>query len=351
MKILLINLKHLGDVILTTPLAGALKACFPASSITMVVDKGMEDAVSAHPHIDEVVALERREAFFPELKSQWRLIRKLRAARYDLAIEAGAGDRGALLAYLSGSPKRIGFIPLRRKYFLRAFLFTDRVPDRSNFQHTVLHHLDLLSPLAVQPEKKEVLFGFTAQDRERAENLLTECGGESNRDFALIHPTSRWMFKSWTPEGYARVAEYLSKVRGLEVVLTCAPAEKEKRFLETIKSLFPLPWIDLGGRLTLRELGALIAHPRCRLFFGVDTAPMHIAAALKKPTVALFGPSGEHMWGPWGEGHLVIEKGWPCRPCGRAGCEDSGISRCLSELTPEEVIEKLDTYLRERGLV
>lgn len=348
MKILIINLKHLGDVILTTPVVGALKAHDPASFITMLVDRGMEDAVSGHPQIDEVLVLERKETLSHELRSQWRLIRKLRAARYDLAIEAGAGDRGALLAFMSGAQRRIGFIPLRRKYFLRSLLFTDRVPDRSNFQHTVLHHLDLLSPLNLRPDKKEVLFGFDGQDREKADRLL-RAHSSSERPFVLMHPTSRWMFKSWTPEGCARVAEYFHQVRGWEVVLTCAPVEMEKAFLEKIKKRSTVPLIDLGGKLSLRALGALIAHPLCRLFFGVDTAPMHMAAALKKPTVALFGPSGEHMWGPWGEGHLVIEKGWNCRPCGKAGCEDSGVSRCLTELTPEEVIEKLDPYLRERG--
>jgi heptosyltransferase-3 len=350
MKILLINLKHLGDVILTTPVVGALKTRFPDSCLTMVVDKGMEDAVSGHPLIHEVLALERKESFFPELTSQWRLIRRLRAARFDLAVEAGAGDRGALLAFLSGARRRIGFIPLRKKYLLRALLFTDRVPDRSNFQHTVLHHLDLLSPLHIRPETKEVHFGFDDRDRQKAEQFLKALDPPSERPFVLIHPTSRWMFKSWTPEGYARVARYFHQVLGWEVVLTCAPAENEKAFLEKIKALSSVPLLDLGGRLTLRELGALIAHPRCRLFFGPDTAPMHIAAAMKKPTVALFGPSGEHMWGPWGEGHLVIEKGWSCRPCGKAGCEDTGVSRCLAELTAEEVLEKLDAYIRERGL-
>jgi heptosyltransferase III len=77
---------------------------------------------------------------------------------------------------------------------------------------------------------------------------------------------------------------------------------------------------------------------------------MHIAAALKIPTVALFGPSGEHMWGPWGEGHLVIKKEWPCRPCGQDGCNGTKVSRCLQEITPEEVIIAVDRFLGERGL-
>ena len=100
--------------------------------------------------------------------------------------------------------------------------------------------------------------------------------------------------------------------------------------------------INLVGRLSLKELGALIA--QARFFFGVDSAPMHLAAAVDTPAVALFGPSGVFNWGPWGEGHLVIQKDWDCVPCGRDGCEGSKVSRCLMELAPEEVLRRLEEW-------
>jgi heptosyltransferase-3 len=92
----------------------------------------------------------------------------------------------------------------------------------------------------------------------------------------------------------------------------------------------------------LKELGALIA--KARFFFGADSAPMHLAAAVNTPAVALFGPSGAFNWGPWGEGHLVIQKDMDCVPCGRDGCEGTKISRCLVELSPEEVIERMEKF-------
>jgi lipopolysaccharide heptosyltransferase III len=349
MKILLINLKHLGDVILTTPLVAALKACDPSCSITVLVDRGMEEAVSGNSLVDEVLALERKESFIREIRSQWNLIWKLRHNRFDLSLEAGAGDRGAILSFLSGAKMRIGYGPLRRKQALRAKLFTHPIPDRSNFKHIVEHHLDLLAPLGIQPVKKEVLFGFTVQDTEQVNTLLHKTFGGPALPFVVIHPTSRWMFKCWTPQGYARVADYLIQVRGLSVLLTCAPVEKEKTFLQEILKRSSSPLTDLGGRLSVRELGALIA--QSLFFFGVDSAPMHIAAALNKPVVALFGPSGERMWGPWGEGHLVIKKDWSCRPCGQDGCNGTKVSRCLQEITPEEVLRALDDFLDKRGLV
>jgi len=103
--------------------------------------------------------------------------------------------------------------------------------------------------------------------------------------------------------------------------------------------------INLAGQLTLQELGALIA--KARFFFGADSAPMHLAAAVNTPAVALFGPSGAFNWGPWGEGHLVIQKEMECVPCGRDGCEGTKISRCLTELTPEEVLEQVERFLKK----
>ncbi|MGO9176514.1 MAG: glycosyltransferase family 9 protein, partial [Desulfobaccales bacterium] len=146
-------------------------------------------------------------------------------------------------------------------------------------------------------------------------------------------------FKCWTSRGYARVLEALQGDWRLPVILTGSRAAHEQELLAAILRESRLAPINLAGRLTLKELGALIQ--RARFFFGVDSAPMHLAAAVDTPAVALFGPSGAFNWGPWGEGHLVLQKDWQCVPCGRDGCEGSKISRCLTETEPEEVLEAM----------
>jgi heptosyltransferase-3 len=154
-----------------------------------------------------------------------------------------------------------------------------------------------------------------------------------------MHPGAGWRFKCWTPRGYARILEALQDRWDLPVVLTGSRAAREQELLaEILKESRVAPHI-LVGQLSLKELGALIA--RARFFFGVDSAPMHLAAAVGTPAVALFGPSGAFNWGPWGEGHLVIQKDWDCVPCGRDGCEGSKVSRCLDEIEPEEVLEAM----------
>ena len=114
-----------------------------------------------------------------------------------------------------------------------------------------------------------------------------------------------------------------------------------KRILERAQA----PVVDLSGQLTLREMAALAA--RARLFFGVDSAPMHIAAAMGTPVVVLFGPSGERQWGPWRVAHRVVESGHPCRPCGNDGCGGSKVSECLTELPVDRVHSAINELLAQ----
>lgn len=163
-----------------------------------------------------------------------------------------------------------------------------------------------------------------------------------------MHPGAGWRFKCWTPTGYARVIEALMDGWRLPVVLTGSRAAHEKDLLGEILAECGARPVNLAGRLTLKELGALIA--KARFFFGVDSAPMHLAAAVGTPAVALFGPSGVFNWGPWGEGHLVLQKDWECVPCGRDGCQGSKVSRCLVEIAPTEVIAQMTEWAEGRGL-
>ncbi len=173
---------------------------------------------------------------------------------------------------------------------------------------------------------------------QRVRDLLASLG-LAEKPFVVMHPGAGWRFKCWTPAGYARVIEFFEEEWGLPVVLTGTRAAHEQELLAAVHQECRAAPMDLAGRLSLKELGALIA--KARLFFGMDSAPMHLAAAVNTPAVALFGPSGVFNWGPWGEGHLVIKKDWDCLPCGQDGCQGSKVSRCLVELTPAEVLARM----------
>jgi heptosyltransferase-3 len=141
----------------------------------------------------------------------------------------------------------------------------------------------------------------------------------------------------------ATLADSLS-YRGLAVVLSAAPDAQERAFTAAVVAAARTPLIDLSGQLSLRELAALAGG--ARLFAGVDSAPMHMAAAMGTPTVAIFGPSGELEWGPWNVPHRVVASDvHPCRPCGLDGCGGGKISECLTTLPVERVLAACDQLL------
>jgi heptosyltransferase-3 len=150
-----------------------------------------------------------------------------------------------------------------------------------------------------------------------------------------FHPASRWRFKCWPADRAAALIDALAG-DGHTVVLAAAPSAPELELLRAILAACRSAPIDLSGKLSLKALAALTA--RAKLFLGVDSAPMHIAAAMGTPVVALFGPSGDVEWGPWRvRSRVVASDAHPCRPCGNDGCGGGKVSECLTTLPVERV--------------
>jgi heptosyltransferase-3 len=264
----------------------------------------------------------------------------LRRRRFDLVLELSGGDRGAFYSLLSRAPERLGFAHPGQSFWQRR-CFTRLLPRPPVKMHMVDQNLEALRALGMEPLTPRLRFFWDQAVAERVSELL-EAHHLTPRGFVVMHPGAGWRFKCWTPRGYARIIEALARDWHLPVVLTGSRAAMEQELLAAILRESRVEPINLVGRLSLKELGALIA--QARFFFGADSAPMHLAAAVDTPAVALFGPSGVFNWGPWGEGHLVIQKDWECLPCGRDGCEGGKISRCLTELTAEEVLKRMEAW-------
>jgi heptosyltransferase-3 len=336
-NILVIKLKQPGDVLVSAPVLPALKEAWPHCKVSYLVPKGTEEMIIDHPMLHRVYVAERRGA---ALSSTLSFLRELRRAEFDLVLELSGGDRGAFYALLTGAKARLGFAYGGRAFWHR-FCFTRLLPPPPLRLHLVEHNLEMVRALGINPRNPKLQFFWKPEVDTRVLELLA-AHALSPKKFALMHPGAGWRFKCWTPEGYARVIEFLQNTRNLPVVLTGTRAAHEQELIAAILQECRVRPLNLMGRLTLKELGALIA--KARLFFGADSAPMHLAAAVGTPAAALFGPSGDFNWGPWGEGHLVIKKDWHCLPCGRDGCEGSKKSRCLIELSPTEVLEKMDAW-------
>jgi len=209
-----------------------------------------------------------------------------------MVINLTEGERGAQLALLSGAKVKLGF-PVRKGLLSKVKIF-DKLGDDKKWQHTVEKDLQFINLLGKEIVNKEVKIYWSSTVEQKIDKILAD---NKIGQFVHIHPVSRWMFKCWEDERMASVIDYLQQDKGLKVIITGAPVKKELERIDKILILCKTKPVDLSGKLTLNHLACLSS--KAKLFFGVDTAPMHMAAAANTPVIALFGASFPVIWGPW----------------------------------------------------
>jgi len=346
-RILLIRLRNIGDVLLLVPTIRAFRENFPKAHLAALVNAGTEEMLSGNPLLDEILVFDPQWKTLPlrqRVAREGKFVWEVRQRKFDLAINMTEGDRGAFLCLASGARWKVGLHDPRGLWWKgRIYDHWVHLPDRK--AHTVEQMLQFPRSLGLEPRDKGVEIFYSPQDCEIIDLLLGKEGVGPSDALVHIHPTSRWLFKCWRDEGMAAVIDVLQESGKARVVLTSGKEEKELKKIDRILKFCRTQPVNLAGKVTLKQLAAL--SQRSRLFLGVDTAAMHIAAAVGTPVIALFGPSGEFNWGPWGNGHVVIKKDWECRPCGKDGCQGSKRSRCLEEISEEEVIKEAFRLLAE----
>src|SRR3954468_24729646 len=328
-RALVLKLRHHGDVLLSSPVLSVLKAHAPALEVDALVYDDTAPMLEGHPALSQLHTVGRRwrqvgslSRFFEEKN----LFRALRRRQYDLVVHLSEQPRGAWLARWLGA--RYSVAPKmadRGDFWQRSFThFYPLVPRR----HMVEVNLDALRRIGIQPglDERKVTFVPGAQAEQAVDALV------GAQPFVHLHPASRWRFKCWTAQKNADLIDRLA-ADGQRVVITAAPDETQ--MVNDILGQAKAKTLNLAGKLTLKQLGAVAA--RAKLFIGVDSMPMHLAAAMGVPTVALFGPSGESEWGPWNGPHRVVTSTHTCRPCGQDGCGGGKVSECLT-LLPVDIV-------------
>ena len=345
--VLVVKLRHHGDVLLSSPVFRVLKNRAPHLEVDALVYADTRDMLAGHPEIAEIHGIDRawkRQGLAVQARREGELLAALHRRRYQLLVHLTDHWRGAWLAQVLRP--RWSVAPARPNRFW-GWSFSHRYPlPRFTPRHTVETNLDALRRLGIYPEtdEKRLVMVPGAEAEARVEALLASHRLDA-KGFIQVHPTSRWLFKTWTE---AKNAELLRRLvrDGHRVVVSGAPDAREKAIVGRILAAAGEGVTDLAGQLTLREMAALSA--RARLFFGVDSAPMHIAAAVGTPVVALFGPSNEKQWGPWRVAHRIVTSDHPCRPCGNDGCGGGKVSECITELSVERVHAAVNELLSQR---
>ena len=348
-RVLVTKLRHHGDVLLASPVLTALKAAAPHVEIDALVYADTADMLSKHPALAQLHCIDRswkKLGLLGQGSAEWALFSRMKARQYDLIIHLTEHPRGAWLSRLlkphwSVAPRVNG----RGRFWKQSFTHFVSPIMGNGHRHVVEQNLDALRRLGIQPAAdKRHLTLVPGADADAHVAVRLQSLGLAPGGFVHLHPPSRWHFKCWTAEGWA---EIIARIRaaGWPVLLTAAPGDKEGQLIDRIQQALAVrgeaPALSLAGALTLKELGALTG--QAKLFAGVDSAPMHIAAAMRTPVVALFGPSGEGHWGPWGKpregAHHVVTRSaqFNCRPCGLDGCGGGKVSECLTRITPDEV--------------
>lgn len=333
-RILVIKLRYLGDVLLSTPVLASLRTAFPKARLSMLVNPGTEAMIATNPHVDEVLMVERARSPVRQL----RFAAALRGRRFDLVVDLTDGDRAAILSRLTGAAVRIGF---NREGRWRGQLYTHVVPIQEQPISMIRQHLMTLEMLGIPVvDDSSPTLRTDASNDAAACAALGAVGIGPGERFVAVHPGARWWFKGWPADRFARLIDHVQKKLGMKVVLLGSVADLQ--IAEAILDQAETDCRSLVGRLALLELAGVLR--QARLLVGNDNGPMHIAAAMGTPVIGLFGPSDPRMWGPAGQNHAIFYKGIDCRPCFPGGCQ-RGEQNCMRLIALDEVISAVERML------
>jgi len=320
-NIFIIKLRYIGDVLLSTPVLRTLREEFPQAKISMAVNKGTEAVLHNNPYLDELLLVDREG-----LWTQFGFFSHIRSCQFDCVIDLSDADRSALMAAISGAGIRIGFNHEGR---WRGWWYTQVVEAPYGAMHMVDYHAQALTC----PEL------FVGEEDELAADRLLHHAGCRGEKWVMIHPAARYWFKAWPPERFAGLSDTLIE-RGLRVVLV--GHSDDQGIGDVVQGTAKHKLISLIGQTSLLELAGLMK--RCALFIGNDGGPMHMAAAVGCPVVALFGPTDPMVWGPKGKQTAVLYKGLDCRDCFYPGCF-RGESSCMKQISVDEVYEAARRFI------
>jgi lipopolysaccharide heptosyltransferase II len=314
-KILLLRHDRVGDMALSTPLFKALKTRYPGAEITVLASESNSEILQNNQNIDEILIY----------KGLLDFINKVRKINFDMAMDLFLTHdlKHASMTYLSGAKYRLGFEDSGREIF-----FNVRCPSALPRKRMIEHLSDLAKAAGADTENREPGIFLSEIEKGWAEGFLSGKGIAESVKIA-VHPGSFYPSQRWPAERFGELSKRVIEYSGAAVLIF--GDDKEEDLLKTIKNA-------AGDRaqifcgLSLRQFMALLNC--CSLLICNNSGPLHIASALKIPTVSMTGPTVVPLWLPWGENHIAINKELHCSPCNRASCSEHS---CMESITVDEV--------------
>ena len=331
MNILIVKLSAIGDVIHTLPSLTALRKLYPDAHITWVVEEAAADLVKNHPDLDAVIISRRKNwsrdfqkghfrGSWEEIKSFMKLMRQ---RRYDLVIDFHGLFKSSIIVFLSRGKRKLGYNSLQE---LSGLFLNEKIPEDMN-KHAVERYLDFPRYLGAKIDKAQFVLPSHKAAEGKTRILMDEYHLEDKK-FIAINPIAYWETKLWSNEKFAHLADLIHDKLQIKVVFTGSAKEP----IEKITSLMTAKSINLGGATTLLDLASL--YRKARIVITTDSGPMHLAAAVETPVIAIFGPTDPARTGPYGAGHAIIRTELPCSPCFLKKCSTK---KCMEDIAIENV--------------
>ncbi len=295
-RVLITRLSHIGDCVLTLPLACAIKDQDPDSTIVWVCEKPANQLLEQHRAVDQLVVVPR--GYLRSIRALRRLRSSLQSLDCQVAIDPQSLTKSSVAGWLSGAARRIGF---RGKFGreLAPYLHNEGIVPKST--HLVDRTLELLEPLGLQRTDPV----FDLQPGEAADSAVRQFVAASHLGcgFVVLNPGASWESKRWSPRKFARVARHLGEQHNIPSLVTWAGAE-ERSWAQQVVDRSGGHAV-LAAPTSLTELASLMQH--AHFFVGSDTGPLHIAGAMKTPCIGLYGPTRPQDSGAYGPGHIAVQ--------------------------------------------
>lgn len=345
-KILVLRYRFIGDTILTIPFLRNLRRAEPEAEIAWVVAPGSSDVVHGVPYVDELlywdpvtIHADSRGAH-RTLSSKWAFIKDLRRRRFDKVYVLKRSLSSAIIARLSGAPERVGF-----DTEARGFLLTKRVPYRHD-QHEVQNFLDVLRADGVPVTDDYLEAWLTDDEKAFAADYLRSAGVSASDTVIALHPFTANPPRAWHHENFIELANRLQMLYDAKILIF--GGKRDVPLAEMLREGIKPEPVMAVGTTTLRQSMALLG--RCNMLVCNDSGIMHLAAAMRVPLVALFGPQSPVKFGPWGESCRTIYRAFPCSPCKQKFFEECKPSvrmkpACIEDITIDEVVREIKNFM------
>ena len=335
MKILVRGVNWIGDAMMTTPALRQLRRHLPNASISLVLRPWLVPLFSNNPDIDEVIAYGDE---FRGVRGRLQFAKELTARRFDMAVLFQNAIDAAIITWLAQIPKRIGY-----STDVRGFLLTTAIKGKRKDpgQHHVYYYLELLKKgLAIDYNDPEMVLVPGYDVRKKAKKLLTSFEPHCTYTIGINPGATYGSAKRWMPERFAVVADRaVEKLNGRVILFG---SKQEAPIAEAIIRAMKHKALNMVGNTDLPLLSAFLY--MCDAMVTNDSGPMHMAAALNTPVVAVFGSTNSVATGPFGKGHRVVKKEMPCSPCLERVCPNGSLA-CMDAISAKEVSEALDSVI------